>query len=197
VYDSNDPSVVTFAKECSEKSVVLTFDDGPSRVVTDILDVLLKESVPAVFFWQSRLLFSERPWKRVLNEGHQIGTHSTKHLNFQNLSYDEQYKDLYNSVKKIEDITGIRVKHFRPPFGQYNEDTIIAAEKLKLKTVMWRISSMDWELKEKPEQIVSNITDNLEDGAIILLHELHQTVSVLPLIIKEIKRKGFTFSLLP
>lgn len=193
MYDSNDSSVLTSIKTQPQKSIVLTFDDGPSSVLESILDVLKEENVPATFFWQSRLLYESRPWKRVLEEGHQIGTHSTKHVNLTDLSYEEQYKDLAQSVAKIEAITRNKVVYFRPPFGQYNAHTLSAAKALNLVPVMWRISSMDWELKKNPEQIISYVIDHIEDGAIILLHELQQTLEALPTLIKTIKSMGYTF----
>lgn len=169
MYVSNDPDIKLFNEgHASKKTVVLTFDDGPGRVLPEILDILKKENVPAVFFWQSRLLYPQRPWKRVIEEGHQIGTHSSKHSNYVNLSPHEQVQDLSSSKTKIESIIGQEVKLFRPPFGQYNEHTIAAAKQLGLSTIMWRISAMDWELKEQPEQIIANVIENLEEGAIIL-----------------------------
>lgn len=194
MYDSKDSNIVTKAQQKSQKSIVLTFDDGPSKVLSHILDVLQSENVPAAFFWQSRLLYPERPWKRVLDEGHLIGTHTTKHLNLVKHPYEKQYQDIKYSVDKIEKITGNHVKYFRPPFGQYNNDTIKIAKELNLTPVLWRIASMDWELKDNPEQILSNVVENLEDGAIILLHELTQTLEILPLLIKTIKEKGYGFS---
>ncbi|EFV75778.1 polysaccharide deacetylase family protein [Cytobacillus pseudoceanisediminis] len=197
MYVSNDPDIKLFNEgHASKKTVVLTFDDGPGRVLPEILDILKKENVPAVFFWQSRLLYPQRPWKRVIEEGHQIGTHSSKHSNYVNLSPNEQVQDLSSSKTKIESIIGQEVKLFRPPFGQYNEHTIAAAKQLGLSTIMWRISAMDWKLKEQPEQIIANVIENLEEGAIILLHELTQTVEALPALIAEIRNKGYEFSLL-
>ncbi|WP_436376441.1 polysaccharide deacetylase family protein [Cytobacillus sp. BC1816] len=197
VYVSNDPDIKLFNEgHTSKKTVVLTFDDGPGRVLPEILDILKEENVPAVFFWQSRLLYPQRPWGRVMEEGHQIGTHSSKHSNYVNLTPHEQIQDLHNSKTKIESIIGQEVKLFRPPYGQYNEHTIAAAKQLGLSTIMWRISSMDWELKEQPEQIIANVIENLEEGAIILLHELAQTVEALPALIAEIRNKGYEFSLL-
>lgn len=196
VYDSEDDYIKTKVNIKQQKSVVLTFDDGPSKVLTNILDVLKKEDVPAVFFWQSRLLYPDRPWKRVLKEGHTIGTHSCKHLNLVNLTYDQQLEDIKRSTKKIEQITGEKVRFFRPPFGQFNSDTIKVADELGLSIVMWRIAAMDWELKDNPEQIISYVVDNLEDGAIILLHELTQTHSILPQLINRIREEGYTFATL-
>lgn len=197
MYDSIDKEVITKGKKGAHKTVILSFDDGPARALPALLDILKKENVRAMFFWQSRLLFGERPWKRVMDEGHIIGTHSCKHPNLTNLSYDQQLRELSHSKQKIEDITRAPVTYFRPPFGQYNSETIKAAQELDLTTVMWRISSMDWELSNNVEQIVENVVSNLEDGAIILLHELNQTIQVLPTIIEEIRAQGYEFAVLP
>lgn len=196
MYDSTHPQIVTVNGVNSKKSVVLSFDDGPSKVLPQILDILKQEDVPALFFWQSRLLYPTRPWQRVLDEGHILGTHSMKHRNLVQLSYEEQYLDIKNSVTHIENITGTPVVYFRPPYGRYNSNTLKAAKALGLTTVMWRIASMDWELKDDPHQIIRYVTENLEDGAIILLHELEQTVAILPQLIQAIKEQGYSFSLL-
>jgi peptidoglycan/xylan/chitin deacetylase (PgdA/CDA1 family) len=130
----------------------------------------------------------------VLDEGHIIGTHSSRHKNLAAHPHEEQYRDLAASKEKIHRVTGKAPVYFRPPFGQFNEATLLAAEELGLTPVMWRIASLDWELKENPEKIICNVTDNLEDGAIILLHELKQTAEILPELLKEIKQKGYSFA---
>lgn len=197
MYDSTHPQIVIANSTKNRKTVVLSFDDGPSRVLPEILDILKQQHVQAMFFWQSRLLHPARPWQRMLDEGHIIGTHSKKHRNLVQLSYEEQYLDIQQSLMHIEKTTDTPVTFFRPPYGRFNSDTLKAAEALGLTTVMWRIASMDWELKNDPGQIVRYVTENLEDGAIILLHELEQTVAILPELITAIKKQGYGFSLLP
>lgn len=200
VYDRKDYQVITRSHELTEirqKSVVLTFDDGPGRYLPQILDVLKTEDVPAMFFWQTRLLYSGRPWRRVLEEGHMIGSHSRKHPDLRRMEYLEQYDELYRSKQKIENITGQPVRYFRPPFGQYDSYTLKAVKALELIPVMWSTASFDWELKERPDQIILNVVSHLEEGAIILLHELRQTLQVLPELIRQIRKEGYSFSLLP
>jgi peptidoglycan/xylan/chitin deacetylase (PgdA/CDA1 family) len=200
VYDRIDQQVITRSHELTgirEKSVILTFDDGPGRCLPHILDVLKNENVPAFFFWQTRQLHSGRPWKRLVEEGHGIGTHSCNHPDLRKMDYQEQCNQLLFSKQKIERITGQPVRYFRPPFGQYDTCTLKAVEALDLTLVMWSAASLDWELKEKPEHIISNVVSNLEEGSIILLHELPQTLLVLPELIKQIRNAGYTFTLLP
>ncbi|WP_033541321.1 polysaccharide deacetylase family protein [Planococcus sp. CAU13] len=199
MYDSQNPEILTSvpSRTPGRKTVILTFDDGPSRVLPEILDILKETKTPAVFFWQSRLLHKERPWRRVLAEGHQIGTHGVNHKNMTaSMTQQQQFDELKRSLDAIEHITNIPMKYFRPPYGQFNDDTLQAAKRLNLQTVMWRIASMDWELKDDPDQIITYIIDHLEDGAIILLHELRQTVQILPRLIGAIREHGYEFALL-
>ena len=180
----------------SEKKVVLTFDDGPSRQLPNILDILREKNVPAMFFWHSNFLFKERPWKRLLEEGHIIGSHAANHKNLGRLTNEQQYKQIKYSIDKIEEITKTKVRYFRPPFGQYTEDTMSILHELDLIPVMWEITSFDWENKSTPENIINNVVEHVQDGSIILLHELKQTVLALPQIINGIRKKGFEFTLL-
>lgn len=178
------------------KKVVLTFDDGPSRQLPAILTILKEKNVLAHFFWQTKLLYRERPWRRVLGDGHEIGSHTENHKDLTRLTYEEQYRQIKNSVMRIEAITGVRVRYLRPPFGQYNENTLDILAKLELIPVMWEISSYDWEHKASPERIVDNVVSHSRDGSIILLHETKQTVIALPEIIDGLRRRGFEFSLI-
>jgi len=200
VYDRKDQQVITHAYDLTgirEKSIVLTFDDGPGKSLIPILDILKQEEVPAMFFWQTRLLHQNRPWRRLIKEGHQLGSHSCKHPDLRKLDYQSQLRELYYSKKKLEDITGQTIRYFRPPFGQYNQSTLHALTALDMVPILWRVASLDWELKKRPEEIISNVVDNLEVGAIILLHELTQTVQILKQLINEIRKKGYSFSILP
>ncbi|WP_240377916.1 polysaccharide deacetylase family protein [Bacillus piscicola] len=174
--------------------VVLTFDDGPSHLLKPILDVLQEENVPAVFFWQTRLVYKQRLWQRALQEGHYLGSHTHSHKNLTKLTRDEQYKQIKTSVDQLRDVTGRDVCFFRPPFGQYNETTMQLLNDLHLTPVMWEISGLDWEHKQDPARIVKNVTEHMRDGSIILLHELEQTLSILPRLIDEVRTKGFAFT---
>jgi peptidoglycan/xylan/chitin deacetylase (PgdA/CDA1 family) len=197
VYDLQDERFITHDPMASDEaapSVILSFDDGPGRYTDEFLNILKQYGIPAVFFWQTRLLNPGRPWQRTINEGHVIGSHTVKHPDLRKLSYDEQFHEIELSKKQIESMTGKPVRYFRPPFGQYNEDTMLVLEQLQLTPVMWRISSFDWELKHNPEQIVRNVVSHLEPGAIILLHEMDQTLHVLPQLIENILKKGYNFT---
>jgi peptidoglycan/xylan/chitin deacetylase (PgdA/CDA1 family) len=198
VYDLGDNRWITNLNQVvlSKKKVMLSFDDGPGRYLPTILDTLQEKQVKAVFFWHSRLFYKERPWERVLREGHIIGSHAANHKNLTSLSKEKQYIHIKASLDKLEQIIGQKIQYFRPPFGQYNEETMGIIEELGLTPVMWDLTSYDWEYKHNPDCIKSNILDHLQDGSIILLHELRQTALILAELIDEIRNKGFEFDIL-
>lgn len=198
MFDFNDPRWIQNinADSSPRNAVVLTFDDGPGRYTNELLDILQAYEVKAVFFWQSRLVYHKRPWQRLLNEGHILASHAHNHCNLTRLTKDEQFHHIYHSKKTLEKLSGQEIKYFRPPFGQYNEDTMKIIQELNLNPIMWEISSYDWELKLEPEKITSNIVEHVKEGSIILLHELEQTVKALPSIIEGIHEKGLRFELL-
>ncbi|ARK30614.1 polysaccharide deacetylase family protein [Halalkalibacter krulwichiae] len=181
-------------KKEGKNEVLLTFDDGPSKYLDQFLDVLAEEKVPALFFWQSRLLHHKRPWSRVLREGHEIGLHSHSHKNLVKLTKSEQMKEIKTNKRIVEQLIDHPVRYFRPPFGQHNSDTIEIASELDLEVIMWDISSFDWDLKDDPTQIVKNVTEHVQDGSIILLHELKQTLEILPQLIQGLKERGCHFT---
>lgn len=184
-------------KEKSSKSLILTFDDGPSSVLIPILDVLKKHDIKAMFFWQSRLLHKKRPWKRVLDEGHILGGHSLRHRDLTRLSRDEQFHDIRSNKKHIEKLTGQKMKYFRPPFGQFNGDTLCVLKELEVIPFLWEVAGLDWEHKHNPQHIVHNIVNHVENGSVILLHELRQTVEILDDLLTELKLEGYEFVLPP
>ncbi|WP_456279165.1 polysaccharide deacetylase family protein [Bacillus sp. AK128] len=198
MYDLGDKRWLTNLNQIKPigKKVMLTFDDGPGRHLPSILDVLQEKNVKALFFWHSRLLYNERPWKRVVEDGHKIGSHAANHKNLTTLSKERQYMNIKTSVDKLEQTIGQKVHYFRPPFGQYNEETMKIIEALNLTPVMWDITSYDWNHKTNPTCIKTNVIDYLKEGSIILLHELQQTAVVLPELIDEIRNKGFEFDVL-
>ncbi|MGM0805925.1 MAG: polysaccharide deacetylase family protein [Bacillota bacterium] len=179
------------------KSLILTFDDGPSSVLVELLDILKKHQVRALFFWQSKLLHVKRPWKRVIEEGHMIGGHSLRHRVLTRLSYRDQLHDISTNLKQLESLTGQEMIYFRPPFGQFNEDTLDVLKKLNVMPFLWEVAGLDWEHKKDPLHIVQNILNHAEDGSVILLHELKQTVEILDELISELKLEGYEFVLPP
>ncbi|MNW54046.1 Peptidoglycan-N-acetylglucosamine deacetylase [compost metagenome] len=190
-------------KISSEKTVYLTFDDGPSKLTDEVLDILQKEGVAATFFvLGEHAKHSPEVINRIVEAGHTLGNHT----------YDHEYADLYSSfthfwkqVKATEEvlreITGNRTELVRAPGGTYGhfDDTYFKLlEQGGYKVFDWDVDSGDSKRKGVPaSEIIRNVTSTkLKNEMVVLLHDgtgHAESVKALPEIIKFYKKNGYTF----
>ena len=108
-----------------EKVIYLTFDDGPTPIITDwTLDVLTQYNANATFFCIGKNV-DEHPsiFKRILSEGHSVGNHSYNHLKGWNTKTKDYIDNILKAEVSIEQAKTIyrqslNSKLFRPPYGQ-------------------------------------------------------------------------------
>ena len=109
----------TAARQPAHKTIYFTFDDGPSPVTPELLDVLKKHDVKATFFVIGQDTPASRAvLRRMAKEGHVIGLHTYTH-NVSKIyrSPGAFMEDLNRSDAFIYEITGIHPKIFRFPGG--------------------------------------------------------------------------------
>jgi peptidoglycan-N-acetylglucosamine deacetylase len=193
------------------KKVVLSFDDGPDpRWTPEILDVLKKKNVPAVFFVVGEEA-NQHPeiLKREYADGNEIGNHTFTHPQFDQISKTELKWQLNLTQRLIESTVGAKTILFRPPYGidhqpEYAEEVsqLPTAQDMGYLIVGQRIDPDDWSTTDGRNQmpaadIVQNVLRQLDKGNIILLHdgggERAQTVAALPLIIDALRSRGYQF----
>ena len=185
--------VPIYSVETDEKKVALTFDAAWGADKTSkIIEILSKEQIKGTFFlvgfWSEK--YSDKI-KEIDEAGFDIGTHSNTHPKMSTLSASQTKHELETSMKLITDITGKPVKYFRPPYGDYNDQLIITADSLNLKTIQWSVDSLDWK-GLSAEQILTRIKAGVHNGAIILFHNnADYIVEALPLIISYLKSEGY------
>ncbi|MGR6001817.1 polysaccharide deacetylase family protein [Bacillus cereus] len=183
------------------KVVYLTFDDGPSDLTGQFLDVLKAQNIKATFFMQGSNLqntgFQENV-KRAVKEEHYIGAHSMTHNSDKLYKKGQFIPEMKETLALIHDITGTTPKLVRPPYGSAPG---LKSEEIRNQTVGagikvwdWTIDSNDWKLKDNPTQIIENIKkQTTEDVEVVLMHEKAQTLQALPEIIKFYKEQGYEF----
>jgi peptidoglycan/xylan/chitin deacetylase (PgdA/CDA1 family) len=137
------------------------------------------------------LIGDQEPFEYLIKTGHQIGSHAHSHQMLPELSYEEQYVEIKCSKDLLEAKNGRAIHWFRPPYGLYNEDTISIVSQLKMKMILWKVSSWDWKHQKDEGKIIENVINYISPGDIILLHELPQTVKILPELIQRIREKGY------
>ncbi len=171
--------------------VTLTLDDGPSVHTERILEILANKRARAIFFMLGSNVekFPQIP-RRVMEAGHVIGNHSYSHSYFTKMSEAEVTAELIRTSGLIADATGVTPPYFRPPYGAFNETTLLLVTRQNMKTVMWSADPKDYVFNT--ENAVFNATEPvLASRNILLLHDLKEsTVDALPRIIDAVRAKN-------
>ena len=195
----------------SDKTIYLTFDDGPSYLTESILDILKEENVPATFFVTSNQIYKYSDViKRMYEENHTVALHTSTHNYSYIYSSDENYFNDLNTIRnEVYNITGVKSRIIRLPGGssntisrKYNKG-IVTRITTKLNEndfyyFDWNIDSEDASGKVSKECIYQNVTNRIHNGTnIVLMHDSSTkitTVEALRDIIKYAKNNGYTFA---
>lgn len=195
---------ITFAEESAQKTVYLTFDDGPSdRVTPKILDVLKKENVKATFFIVGSAAESRKYLlEREFNEGHTIAVHSYTHKYGQIYASESNLIDDIDKCNElIKNVTGSYSDVYRFPGGSYglNRNLIDAVREHGMRYVDWNASTRDAEYYCAPAEILLKSaidTSKGHDNVVLLAHDSTTkttTAAALKNIIKYFKDLNFVF----
>lgn len=182
-------------KEKEKKVVALTFDDGPSPDVTPrVLNILQEYKAKATFFMLgSQVEFYPAIAKQVASLGHEVASHSYHHPDLTKMDLNHIQEEFKRTSEEIKKATGQEPTLFRPPYGAYNDEVINYAKDHNYAIVLWSIDSLDWKHRN-PSDIINLILKDLTDGAIILLHDIHQTTAdSLPQLLSTLKEEGYEF----
>jgi peptidoglycan-N-acetylglucosamine deacetylase len=197
----------------AKNKIVISFDDGPDpRWTPRILDILKQKQVPAVFFVVGEAANSApKLLKREYNEGHEIGNHTFTHPNFDEISHTQLKWELNLTQRLIESTLGVKSLLFRPPYGidhqpEYAEEVaqLPYPQDMGYIIVGQRIDPDDWRAtQDSAQRPAKEIADDVlrqvaKGGNVMLLHDgggdREQTVLALPLIIDELRAKGYQFT---
>ena len=195
----------------AEKTIYLTFDDGPSASITPgILKILKEENVKATFFVINHSSNLDYLIKKEYDEGHTVGIHSYTH-NYSKIysSTAAYFEDLYAMQNKIERITGIKTTIIRFPGGSSN--TISRKYSHGIMSLLtkqvtangfqyfdWNVGSGDSGDVHTKEAVYQNVISHLtKKSNIVLMHDFEgntKTLEALRDIIQYGKQNGYTFS---
>ena len=181
--------------QTEQKKLAISFDCAWGVDYTDsLLKTMQEENVKCTFFtvefWAEK---HPEYVKKISDAGHEIGTHSATHPYMSKLDKKSIIRELTTSVNAIENITGKKVKTFRPPYGDYNDNLIQTARELGLYTIQWDVDSLDWK-GVSSEQITKNIITKTKSGSIILCHNNADNIlGALDGVINNLKSRGYEF----
>lgn len=169
-------------RETNEPFVALTFDDGPDAVMTPrVLDTLNRYGVKATFFLVGEKVRNYPDIvRRIVGDGHIIGNHTYTHSAKFPLSNSlSVQKEIADTQQIVEDIVGVKMRLFRPPFGVTNPIIGDVVRCFGLQPIGWSVRSFDTIEKWDREDVCRRIRRKLHNGAVILLHDRCKNADIL------------------
>ncbi|WP_024992897.1 polysaccharide deacetylase family protein [Phocaeicola paurosaccharolyticus] len=176
----------------NDKSVYLTFDDGPIPEITPwVLDLLDKYQIKATFFLVGdNVRKHPEEFKMILERGHRVGNHTFNHIRgFEYLS--ENY--LANTDKANE---LIKSDLFRPPHGHMRWVQYYTLRD-KYRIVMWDLVTRDYSKRLNGFDVFLKVKKYVRNGSIITFHDSLKSEKnlkyALPRSIEWLLKEGYTF----
>jgi peptidoglycan-N-acetylglucosamine deacetylase len=187
---------LTSQVETDEKVVALTFDDGPTNKVEDILPILEKYNAKATFFLiGNEIVKNPEEAKMIAGAGHQIGNHTYSHQRMVLKSPSFIKEEVEKTNKLILEAGYEGEIDFRPPNGKKLLGLPFYLNQHNIETITWNI---------EPDSYYTNSTDkkdyvkkNVKPGSIILLHPMYdktgEELKTLEGILLALSEDGYKF----
>lgn len=176
--------------------VYLTFDDGPTPVVTPwVLEQLEEAEAKATFFCLGRNV-DKYPdiYRQILSTGHSVGNHSYSHLKGFRSSVRRYMEDIHLASDMIDS------KLFRPPYGRILPGQVKAVLE-QYDIIMWDVLSIDYNSGLSGERVLRNVTKNVKPGSIIVFHDSDKAADnlyyALPRTLEYLKQAGYSMRSIP
>lgn len=178
--------------DSSERSVYLTFDDGPIPEVTPwVLDVLDRYGVKATFFMVGENA-AKHPevFEMVKARGHRIGNHTYNHIG----GMRHGIRSYVANVDKANEL--LHTNLFRPPHGWMKWEQYLFVRS-SYKVVMWDLVTRDYSTHLNGRDVLLNVRRYARPGSIITFHDslksLDKLLYALPRAIEWLQSQGYSF----
>jgi len=145
----------------AERTIALTFDDGPAERTKELSAYLKEEGIPATFFINGQWVTGDFEFQAgvldaIQNDGHLLANHATSHVALTTLQAEEIVSEVAATDAILAKYTPPEKLYFRPPFGDWSPAVgkALAASPMKkyLGPVHWDIgdqmtatSAADWD----------------------------------------------------
>ncbi|MFS0824343.1 polysaccharide deacetylase family protein [Bacillus sp. 1P02SD] len=183
-----------------ENAIYLTFDDGPTNVSDELLDMLEDYQMKATFFMVGpKIKEYPKVVKRMHREGYGLALHGITHDVGE--IYSSRYapsEEMEENREILENVTEERSYIVRLPYGSIpylTEEMRYVLHQNNFKIWDWNVDSRDWELNDERyvQHTIREIQKMKQSGVtpVVLLHDTKETVRHLPKLLSYIKIQGF------
>ena len=183
-----------FLKGRPAKAVVLTFDDGPSELTPQFLDLLQQYNAKAVFFCVGEQIQKyPEVVKRMQAEGHLVANHTFTHQPKNILHAKALANEILHTDETLAHLD-IVPPYFRPPYGITSPPVARAIRATAKKAIGWDVRSLDTVIHDE-DKLFHRIVRKLTNGNIILMHDrLPHTLTVLERLLQYLKENNYTIT---
>ncbi|PAE31298.1 polysaccharide deacetylase family protein [Bacillus sp. 7884-1] len=187
---------LTYQVETENKVIALTFDDGPTKNVDQILPLLNKYKAKGTFFLIGNDIEKHpEEAKKLVEAGHQIGNHTYSHQRMVLKSPFIIKEEIEKTDKLIRKYGYKSEIDFRPPYGKKLVGLPYYLYKHKRETIMWSLEPDTY--FTSTDEKVNYVVENIKPGSIILLHPMYdQTggeIQAIEGILRELTEEGYKF----
>ncbi|MBU5478212.1 polysaccharide deacetylase family protein [Eubacterium sp. MSJ-13] len=169
--------------------IALSFDDGPYTPVTGkILKVLKKYDSRATFFVVgNRVNTYSKVLKESYDMGNQIASHTFDHEDLSKMTKKQLSAEMTKTNKALQSVIGCHASLIRPPYGNISD---LMRKNIKIPMIYWSIDTDDWKWRNAAKVLAE--CKNVQDGDIILMHDLYSsTADAVKKLVPRLKKKGY------
>jgi peptidoglycan/xylan/chitin deacetylase (PgdA/CDA1 family) len=184
---------LTWKVQTNDKTVFLTFDDGPHPDITPwVLDQLSGYNAQATFFCVGANV-SKYPqtYQQVLDRGHAVGNHTYNHLS----GWSHSQNAYFDNIAACAAV--VKSNLFRPPYGRIVPWQISRIREKGYKIIMWDILTRDYESTLVVNDALSATVKHTKPGSVIVFHDSlkasAQLKQLLPQVLQQLSAKGYQF----
>lgn len=157
-----------------------------------MLEALRQGNARATFFLGGRWAEAHPDVaKAIAVAGMEIGSHGDAHRHVGSLGVVANEGEIQRAEERIARATGVRPKLYAPAYGELSPAVFTAAERRKVRVVMWSIDTIDWRPSHSPDIIRSRVLERLRPGAIVLMHPTDRTAAALPGLLADLRSRGY------
>jgi peptidoglycan/xylan/chitin deacetylase (PgdA/CDA1 family) len=138
----------------------------------ELVEYLIANKIPATFFMSGRWMARhDAEVKQLLAVPFfEVGTHGDVHAHLPMHEMDEQQREIMNPVRFLRTKHGRSTTLFRPPYGEYNDQTVEAVRDLGLRFILWNIESGDPDPTLSADALLARIHRRMKRGSVIVMH---------------------------
>lgn len=198
--------------ELPDKTISLTFDDGPGPRTAELAEFLGAEGISATFFINGKNVSGRQATlDKIVGRGHLLANHTQNHLQLTKLSAAKVVSEVSETDAFIARVQPNKPSVIRAPFGAWNANTARAINATTMKkyvgSVFWdaggaltSTAAADWDCWGKGVSIDRCGALYLQEirakkRGIVLMHDVHgKTVDMMKKILPTLKAEGFKFA---